>query len=124
MPKRKAEEVTDEAEFRSYKIDLVDADGWNFREWCKALLDPAHEYLAVTHTQGKDGKFHGHLVCWIRIESGEVVLTRSEKIAAPVLAGRRSGPARTGLSRSESVGDTPVVVGLRSGDGDLAVVVA
>jgi hypothetical protein len=65
------------------------------------------------------------------------VLTRSEKIAAPVLAGWRSGPARTGLSRSESVGDTPVavglresvsdtpvVVGLRSGDGDLAVVVA
>eukprot|EP01046_Picozoa_sp_COSAG06_P084032 COSAG06_NODE_30881_length_530_cov_2.290023_1_plen_87_part_00 len=74
---------------------------------------------------------------WIRIESGEVVLTRSEKIAAPVLAGWRSGPARTGLSRSgsvgdtpvvvglrESVSDTPVVVGLRSGDGDLAIVVA
>ena len=61
---------------------------------------------------------------WIRIESGEVVLTRSEKIAAPVLAGWRSGPARTGLSRSESVGDTPVVVGLRSGDGGLAVAVA
>lgn len=60
---------------------------------------------------------------WIRIESGEVVLTRSEKIAAPVLAGW-TGPARTGLSRSESVGDTPVVVGLRSGDGDLAVAVA
>ena len=64
------------------------------------------------------------------------MLTRSEKIAAPVLAGW-TGPARTGLSRSESVGDTPVVVGLResvsdtpvvvglrSGDGDLAVAVA
>ena len=35
---------------------------------------------------------------WIRIESGEVAVTRSEKIAAPVLAGWRSGPASPGIT--------------------------